>query len=436
MGCRSNSSATIIAAVQHGTVRSYAASSSRPRCRRFRDRHYRVRHHGSPSRRWLTNLAVTIPQAGLLVTGYALAVALGSPLVAVGTAKLPRRETLTGPDGRLHRRQRVMRAGPELLVAHGGASGHSAGTWRVLRHRLRRRDTGGPAPPAGASHRHHVHRPDLGQRDGGSARDAPGPGRRLACYVLGRYRGSESPPSPQSSLWVPAIAADAGADLLSEFRTLRRPQVLFAMAISVLSSVSLFCAFTYIAPLLETVTGFSAHAVSLVLLVFGAGLTIRQPRWGQAGRLAADAGSADAIRRAGRRFGRRSGGPARCPSPPSRSCWSGARRRFAVATPLADAGGGPGGDGPNLAATLNQGAFNLGNATGAWLGGLAISAGWSYRDLPLISAAVADHRLRAHRLVLRTRAGGRPGMPPRTRAQSRQRVDATPAWIDPRSASD
>jgi DHA1 family inner membrane transport protein len=44
---------------------------------------------------------------------------------------------------------------------------------------------------------------------------------------------------------------------------------------------------------------------------------------------------------------------------------------------------------PNLAATLNQGAFNLGNATGAWLGGLAITAGWSYRDLPLLGAVVA-----------------------------------------------
>ena len=31
---------------------------------------------------------------------------------------------------------------------------------------------------------------------------------------------------------------------------------------------------------------------------------------------------------------------------------------------------------PNLAATLNQGAFNLGNATGAWVGGMAIGAGF------------------------------------------------------------
>jgi len=44
---------------------------------------------------------------------------------------------------------------------------------------------------------------------------------------------------------------------------------------------------------------------------------------------------------------------------------------------------------PNLASTLNQGAFNMGNATGAWLGGLAISAGLPLTDLPLLGAAVA-----------------------------------------------
>jgi len=46
-------------------------------------------------------------------------------------------------------------------------------------------------------------------------------------------------------------------------------------------------------------------------------------------------------------------------------------------------------DAPNLASTLNQGAFNLGNATGAWLGGAALIAGVTYGQLPLIGGAVA-----------------------------------------------
>jgi DHA1 family inner membrane transport protein len=40
------------------------------------------------------DLGVTIPQAGLLVTGYALSVAFGSPFLAVATATMDRRKAL------------------------------------------------------------------------------------------------------------------------------------------------------------------------------------------------------------------------------------------------------------------------------------------------------------------------------------------------------
>ena len=41
------------------------------------------------------SLSVSIPRAGLLVTGYALAVTVGSPIVAIATARQPRRATMT-----------------------------------------------------------------------------------------------------------------------------------------------------------------------------------------------------------------------------------------------------------------------------------------------------------------------------------------------------
>src|SRR5260221_937512 len=44
---------------------------------------------------------------------------------------------------------------------------------------------------------------------------------------------------------------------------------------------------------------------------------------------------------------------------------------------------------PNLASTLNQGAFNLGNAAGAWIGGAALSLGLDYANLPWLGAALA-----------------------------------------------
>ena len=42
-----------------------------------------------------------------------------------------------------------------------------------------------------------------------------------------------------------------------------------------------------------------------------------------------------------------------------------------------------------LASALNQSAFNLANALGAWLGGLAIGAGWGYRSTSWVGAALA-----------------------------------------------
>lgn len=63
-------------------------------------------------------------------------------------------------------------------------------------------------------------------------------------------------------------------------------------------------------------------------------------------------------------------------------------------------------DAPNLASTLNQGAFNLGNAVGAWLGGAALNAGLHYAQLPFLGAAVTAVALAltlstfAHRRVM------------------------------------
>ena len=46
------------------------------------------------------------------------------------------------------------------------------------------------------------------------------------------------------------------------------------LAISTLSSVAMFCVFTYIAPILERVTCVSPHTVTWVLVIFGVGITL------------------------------------------------------------------------------------------------------------------------------------------------------------------
>jgi DHA1 family inner membrane transport protein len=46
-------------------------------------------------------------------------------------------------------------------------------------------------------------------------------------------------------------------------------------------------------------------------------------------------------------------------------------------------------DAPNLASSVNQGAFNVANALGAWLGGVAISAGFGYGSPTIVASGLA-----------------------------------------------
>jgi DHA1 family inner membrane transport protein len=330
---------------------------------------------------------VSIPRAGLLVTGYALAVALGSPIVAIATARAPRRPTLQGLMGVFIVGNTLCALAPGYWALMGArvvtALAHGAffGIGSVVATQVVPRDKRAQAialmftgltlanvtgVPLGTL---------LGQAEGWRttfwAVTAIGVLAVAALYAF-----------------VPSIEADQGADMLREFRALSRTQVLLAMAISVLSSVSLFSVFTYIAPLLETVTHLSAHAVSLVLLLIGAGLTVGN----LAGGKLADWRLMPAVLIL---FGLLAcvllALYASLPHAPAAitmlTLWGAST--FALASPLQMRVVDQAVEAPNLAATLNQGAFNLGNATGAWLGGIAIAAGWSYRDLPLIGAAVA-----------------------------------------------
>ena len=218
------------------------------------------------------DLAVSIPRAGLLVTGYALAVTMGSPLVAIATARLPRRATLLGLMGVFVVGNTLCALAPGYwtlmaarvvtALAHGAffGIGSVVATQLVPQHRraqaIALMFTGLTLAnvlgvPAGTL---------LGQAEGWRA-------TFWAVVVIGLIAVAAV------GTFVPAIAADPDSNLIGEFRALRRTQVLLAMAISVLSSVSLFTVFTYIAPLLEQVTKLSPHAVSLVLLLVGVGLT-------------------------------------------------------------------------------------------------------------------------------------------------------------------
>jgi DHA1 family inner membrane transport protein len=61
---------------------------------------------------------------------------------------------------------------------------------------------------------------------------------------------------------------------------------------------------------------------------------------------------------------------------------------------------------PHLASTLNIGAFNVGNAGGAWLGGLALEHGFALDALPWVAVAVTFAALVVTWLAMRLDARG------------------------------
>jgi DHA1 family inner membrane transport protein len=333
------------------------------------------------------DLGVGIPTAGMLVTGYALGVTFGAPLVALATARLPRKLALLVLIGVFIAGNALCAVAPSytlLLLAriltalcHGAFFGIGAvvATGLVER-RLRSRAISIMfsgltlanilGVPLGT-----ILGQALGWRAAFWAIVPIGVVAAIAIAVL-----------------VPRQPHVQGTHLLREFAVLRRPQVLLAMSMSVLASASLFSVFTYITPLLETVTGFAPHQVSMALLLFGVGITAgnlvggRLADWRQMpaligilGTLAVVVGSFAFASHAA------------VPAVIAMVAWGAVS--FAPGAALQTRVVDYAYEAPNLASTLNQSAFNLGNATGAWAGGAAISMGAAYDSLPWLAAAFA-----------------------------------------------
>ncbi len=176
--------------------------------------------------------------------------------------------------------------------------------------------------------------------------------------------------------------------VLSELRSVARKEVLIVLSTSVLSSTAMFCILTYIAPILEVVTHVSPHGVTLVLVAFGVAITVGNLLGGV---MADHHGIAAVIYGfvilmllfllfplAEQRV-------ATCVA--AIMVWG--ALHFAVGAPLQTRVVDQAQGAQNLASTLNQGAFNLGNALGATLGAGVLMAGFGYRDLAYASAVVA-----------------------------------------------
>jgi DHA1 family inner membrane transport protein len=69
------------------------------------------------------------------------------------------------------------------------------------------------------------------------------------------------------------VSAAKASSLRQELSILRNKQVLLALLMTVLGFGGVFTAFTYIAPILTDISGFSSGAVTMILLLFGVGMT-------------------------------------------------------------------------------------------------------------------------------------------------------------------
>jgi DHA1 family inner membrane transport protein len=198
--------------------------------------------------------------------------------------------------------------------------------------------------------------------------------------------------------------------LASEVRVLKDPQVWLALAMTVLGFGGVFVVFTYIAPILEQISGFSPRAITLILVLFGAGLTVGNV---VGGKLADRAlmrslmGILIALALVMAVFAKTSHAPVAAAI--TVFVWGVAA--FATVPPLQMRVVEKASHAPHLASTLNIGAFNVGNALGAWLGGLALTHGAGLDALPWVAVAVTIAALLVTALAANLDRRGTPASP-------------------------
>jgi DHA1 family inner membrane transport protein len=344
-------------------------------------------------------VGVSIPSAGHLISAYARGVVVGAPVLAVAGARLPRRGLLVA-----------------LMTAYAAANVLSAvaGSYGLL---LFARFLDGV--PHGAF---------FGVASLVAA-DLARPGRqgRAVAMVmiglsvanvvgvpgatwLGQHLGWRSAFWVAAALavlttalvvaFVPACPGNAEATGRRELRLFAEPQAWLTLLAGAIGFGGMFALYSYIANVVTVVGGLPDGAVPVFLLAFGLGMVAGT--W-VAGALAdwsvfrSLLGSSAAMAVLLVAFGlvAPSGWPALAPA-------------FLVAVVssvlvvnlqlrLMDVAG----DAQTLGAAMNHSSLNIGNAIGAWLGGLVIAAGWGYRAPSFVGAVLAVAGL----LVLLVSAG-------------------------------
>ncbi|MFG2569970.1 MFS transporter [Streptomyces sp. NPDC048567] len=334
---------------------------------------------------------VSIPAAGFLATGYALGVVFGAPLMTALGTKVSRKRMLMILMGLFIVGNVITAAAPvfEVMVvgrviaslAHGAFFGIGA---------VVAADLVAPQKKAGAIALMftgltvaNVVGVPVGTYVGQHA------GWRVTFFlvaalgVLGLFGVARL---------VPEQPRAKGVRLRQEVAAFRNVQVLLAMAMTVLGFGGVFAAITYITPMMTETAGYSASAVTWLLVLFGLGMV--------GGNLI---GGRYADRRPTLMLSVSLSGLALVLALFTLTAHNKVAAAvtlvligafgFATVPPLQKRVLDQAVDAPTLASAMNIGAFNLGNALAAWLGGIVISAGLGYTAPNWVGAALAASAL-------------------------------------------
>ena len=216
------------------------------------------------------DLHISIESAGSLVSLYALALAVGTPLLVIALSRLPRKLALLGL-------MTVFLAGNllaalshtfELLLAGRVITAVAHGTFFAI----------------GATVAANL----VPKAQAGRAISVMFAGLTLAMVIgvplgsfLGNLMGWRLPFFAVAALaalglaamarWLPAgLAQGAGGKAATQLAALGSGPILTMMAVTVFGFGGSFAAFTFITPILTDITGFSATMASALLIVFGA----------------------------------------------------------------------------------------------------------------------------------------------------------------------
>jgi DHA1 family inner membrane transport protein len=189
-------------------------------------------------------------------------------------------------------------------------------------------------------------------------------------------------------LSLPPMKVERRSDMRAELNVLLRGPVLAALLLTVVSASAMFTVFTYIAPILQVETRAGAGFVTSMLILYGLGLAVGNWLGGRYADRSLDGtliGSLVAVVLLLALFA--AGMGSEIIAAPLIFLWGIAS--FALVPPLQMRVVTQASDAPNLASAMNIGAFNLGNAAGAALGGAVIDAGLGYPAVSLAGAATA-----------------------------------------------